>query len=150
MIPLIMSYKLDYEISPTQLLTNTKLIEDNNQAEIRAKFYMFKDIVESVDALFSSKEYIDNGKVKKSVLNIFSSMASMLPGLGIPIAIKDIYNSIAEILQLRNAKKQMELSFNSVDSGIKKLKDKVINAQVALLLLKFQLEDTDYLINFFT
>lgn len=24
MIPLIMSYKLDYEISPTQLLTNTK------------------------------------------------------------------------------------------------------------------------------
>lgn len=77
-------------------------------------------------------------------------MASMLPGLGIPIAIKDIYNSIAEILQLRNAKKQMELSFNSVDSGIKKLKDKVINAQVALLLLKFQLEDTDYLINFFT
>ena len=44
----------------------------------------------------------------------------------------------------------MELSFNSVDSGIKKLKDKVINAQVALLLLKFQLEDTDYLINFFT
>lgn len=26
---------------------------------------MFKDIVESVDALFSSKEYIDNGKVKK-------------------------------------------------------------------------------------
>ena len=81
MIPLIMSYKLDYEISPTQLLTNTKLIEDNNQAEIRAKFYMFKDIVESVDALFSSKEYIDNGKVKKSVLNIFSSMASMLPGL---------------------------------------------------------------------
>ena len=127
-----------------------KLIEDNNQAEIRAIFYMFKDIVESVDALFSSKEYIDNGKVKKNVLNIFSSMASMLPGLGIPIAIKDIYNSIAEILQFRNAKKQMELSFNSVDSEIKKLKDKFINAQVALLLLKFQLEDTDYLINFFT
>ena len=59
-----------------------EIIEDNNQAGIRATFYMIKDIVESVDELFSDKEYIDNGKVIGNVVNIFSSIASLLPGLG--------------------------------------------------------------------
>ena len=66
------------------------------------------------------------------------------------IAIKDISNSIADILQSRNAKKQMIISFDSIDSEIKKLKAKVINAQMALLLLKFQLGDIDYLVEFFS
>ena len=35
MIPLIMSYKLDYEISPTQLLTNTILLYCNRNVSLR-------------------------------------------------------------------------------------------------------------------
>lgn len=35
MIPLIMSYKSDYEISPTQLLTNTKKLKSDELEEHR-------------------------------------------------------------------------------------------------------------------
>ena len=43
MIPLIMSYKLDYEISPTQLLTNTKIYHETIQENIE-HFYTFLEL----------------------------------------------------------------------------------------------------------
>ncbi|WP_138262211.1 hypothetical protein [[Clostridium] hylemonae] len=130
--------------------SSIKLIEDSNQAEIKAKFDMFKDIAESVNELFGNKEYIDNGKVINNIKNIFLSIASLFPYIGFPIAFKDIFKSTAEILKLRNAKKQMNISFDSIDSEIKKLENKVINTQLALLLLKFQLGDIDYLADFYS
>ena len=130
--------------------SSIRLIEDSNQAQIKAKFDMYKDIAESVNELFSNKEYIDNGKVIDNIQNIFLSIASLFPYLGFPIAFKDIYKSTVDILKLRNAKKQMNISFDSIDSEIKKLENKVINAQLALLLLKFQLGDMDYFVDFYS
>ena len=111
---------------------------------------MFKDIAESVNELFGNKEYIDNGKVINNIINIFLSIASLFPYIGVSIAFKDIFKSTAEILELRNAKRQMNISFDSIDSEIKKLENKVINTQLALLLLKFQLGDIDYLVDFYS
>lgn len=124
--------------------------ENNMHAEIMATFDIFNELSRSVDAVYSDNEYIDNKTIISNLKNVISIVVSAIsPEMAVIISGRDILEAGFNILGAVNGGTQINNSINSIDKGIKQLKEKQLNMLVALLAIKVYLKDINYLYEFF-
>lgn len=127
--------------------SSMKFSQDFSRAEIMATFDIFNDLSKSVDAVYSKNEYIDNKAIIGNLKDVILMMVSKInPVAELVIDGADILKAAVKTLNATDAGKQMNNSINSIDKGIKQLKERRINMLVALLAIKVYIDELDELI----
>lgn len=126
--------------------SSIKVSQDFSRAEILTIFDIFNDLSKSVDAAYSIDEYRDNKAIIESLKDIILLMIGKINLVtGIIVDGSDIIKAAVTFRDAKDTGKQMNNSIDSMDKGIKQLKERRVNMLIALLAIKVYLEDTEYI-----